>query len=1158
MKKSVTIALLLLFAFFGVIFITTTLQAEVGYSNVGEGTVSPQELQTEINYPNIGGGTIPPQELQRESIDSSFWFSYFMAYVFRFLLILSFSIIAITLIYGALLYLLSSRSTDFFKVKVAKEWIMGAMRGAFLILFAVILLSFIGDQFVLFRQIELREQSPIGDHVGLNWEIRNIYFQIPVGLLVEDAILNNTAKKKLDDVLVAAKKAEKTANSIEEGNRKLMRILDECPEDATCCDGDRCCGGPTTGDPHNVYGNSIDIITAKVYLDHSLYTFVDLGMGPFSSYGVVRLNPSEIMLEKSIPTIGGIKLYGEDRIGTEMALRIAVGYSSNDIEYGTLSVSCVGGVVGRFVWNNDVPFCIGEDENTVVGRGLIYINPRFSFDSEAPGKGFIEISGGSARCPENTIWSKDERGWLLRCGNDCLAYYNALPENIKNTITHTNYPEHNFPPIYPIWTVDRLVLCPNDDMSSPTEPWALSCAEDCGVCPTIQYRVNDTIDNIEKNMRQLEEDMEYLLMTKEPLKEELYQLYKIYMLKSLGKEEVMGYSTYLTDRYYYERNQVAITTDTEKTEVGEYLWDWGRWIENITYNVLDINNEPVEENDPTTIFLKRMGTNHIISEALEKAKEKKEEGIQRLGKRERNEEDTTSLQLEENKAFTVIRSLAKNILNFVKKNINLDIVIEAENKDGIFEECLKNKITGTGEGKSEEEKIEECFIGADQCLIENNLSADFFLEFYKKNIEIFYSICKLTPPEDAGDYLSCGLEIPMGETIDLTWNHLMAVLKVIDDYIEQGRILLEEQEVINMGSYDCGCYCSGPGGNPGCPAEPPEIPIRAIAPDRFPVNAEEMRCGEIKEKKECVDDSDCASPYYLLFAPWKEYVCGDKGLCDCPTPGPTHCNPSTCCCVCEADNPVSCCECGGCVIGCDREIIRCWHERVLLTREQMKKLVGFREDKRVCENIVIKVDDGCNEDFPIKRDAYLCVDNAEECINNNNLCCCTDEERNKHTCDENNCFTFYESINILTAGHFTPISGLSRKIYTENLCHPLNADIRSEEESEVCKSNACKCPISCKSNSHPVCGCCPYITKHELITRKLNYSRREIDMCLNTDLEGILVGDVSEKVLLYSPIVEHYDIPRATKKIIETSDGINYFSTSEFNWFCCSTDNNEE
>jgi hypothetical protein len=288
----------------------------------------------------------------------------------------------------------------------------------------------------------------------------------------------------------------------------------------------------------------------------------------------------------------------------------------------------------------------------------------------------------------------------------------------------------------------------------------------CPSCPNINPPVQAKISEIESYMSQLSSDLDELLLAKEPIKEDLYQLYKVIMLKSLGNRHVINYNSLLLERRRYDRESVIIDTDREILQIGSYFWDWTQWIGNILYQI-EVNGKILEENDPVTFYLRMPENKQIIKNALELAQEAKKNDIQALGKYKKVEH-----------VFS---------FNFFQKAI-------------IFAEKIFKKDV---RGVYAETKLEEL----DRCIREKNLDLSVV------EINEIVEICGLAFDKtelqfrSLGDYLSCGMEIPAGETLELTWNHLMEVLDTVDKYEGEGRKLIEQQAKMNELSRQCNCPC---------------------------------------------------------------------------------------------------------------------------------------------------------------------------------------------------------------------------------------------------------------------------------------------------------------------------------------------------------------
>ena len=360
-----------------------------------------------------------------------------------------------------------------------------------------------------------------------------------------------------------------------------------------------------------------------------------------------------------------------------------------------------------------------------------------------------------------------------------------------------------------------------------------------------------------------------------------------------------------------------------------------------------------------------------------------------------------------------------------------------------------------------------------------------------KSWKHFFQICGVsiddTTAETPSNYLSCGMEIPIGEAMDLTWNHLMEILNTVDAYEKKGRDLIEKQEYMNELSRPCACPCEGHG---DCIQGSSSITIPSLTQAKEGTSNCEKYLGEgwySDEERLCMIVSattpgrPCArivdNRGVRIYDADGKIVCGkgetvvgdgssasDQSLCcsrDC-TPEDykmlENCTPNTS--MIKTRQVLSSSfapdDCGECNLTCDIVAIRKAHKEVLETRKELKELA--------------------------------------------------------------------EKAHVLIHGFYNKP--------TENLCDPLNEDIRSNEEKNICLQEKEK-----------------LITKHELITRKLNYSRSEFNACLirPEELENVLMGRMSGKSLIFGPVAEEENLPRYTK----TKDRGEPVNTSNFNWFCC-------
>ncbi len=676
MKKSLLVTLFLflffLFCFSGVVFGSTA-------------------LQTEIIYPDIGGGTIPPHTLQKEGIAPPLWSSYFLVYVFRLLFILSFFVIFLVSVYGSILYFSSlSSSSNSVKIKSAKGWLMGAMQGALVISFSVIILSSIGNQFVLFRQINITDVNNQYTPMSLNWSLSNQYFQIPFGSIIEKALLNNHGKKNIYDIFIKTKHAERTAHKIEEVVEEFSEILSVCPSNKECDGVFFITPGPE--DPNNrpekinIFADPINLITAREYLNNDIYNFIDTSRTDFAlpinnwqRGDVVLGDPSAPggISSNDFDAINGpaIRLFGENRLDTEMALRLAIRHNNKDKDYGSLEISALENhkIIAKFNWSDDtlaLGQCSGEDQIIPRASAKIVINPIINILS-APGKGFINVffEDGPILCLQKieTIWTLNEsNGWLLRCIQNAQSYIDTLPSFYKNTFEYTHCPQEFVCENNTCTCIEEGPSCTNTNTICLKD---VDCRETMhylkgngwinytnlippvpeNLCPNLTYIISELIVEAEYYDNELLRELEDLHISRGFIENDLYNLLKATILKSLifesssDKELLLSYISFDFDRNYHGRGKdvTSVTTYNSSYYDDDYYSrggsDWSEWVDGINPDIEYIPHH----NDPVTFYLKMdllenplAGTaNNIINSALEIASRLKEGGIQYAGDR---------------------------------------------------------------------------------------------------------------------------------------------------------------------------------------------------------------------------------------------------------------------------------------------------------------------------------------------------------------------------------------------------------------------------------------------------------------------------------------------------------------------------------------------
>lgn len=1041
--------------------------------------------QTEVTYPAIPG-VLSPQEIIETAETEADILPLFIAYLLRLLLVVSVAVVVLTIIYGGFLHFLSE--DDIEKKKAAKSWILSALHGALIIFFSYSILHAISPRLAVFQLTDLTERER-GTQVDLEWRLRDTYFQVPLGLLVENAALNVNARDKIYDVLDAVDDAENVANAIVDGGEQLLEIIEECPEGMSCdCDEPYFYPSPIPffpRFPHMRPSNTLiipeDIDRRSVMpsdAPHGLHivlmekaiekikTEIEItGENEFTRELKIVVEKLEALLDAN-PTTESLRDIREelDNLLQKHKIRVKnlnketknalegllsalplsrTGFNDSTyyaqfenpwgpMPFGRTStfanagcyVVSVAMVIDTLLDQKVTPIDVRNYSLPYIVNGTTYgvvqnaANQYPELEAEklptieailgALDQGHMVIMGGTGP-PHNISRSGGghayvftgidrDKGVVYR-SDPGQPYWQTLPihefkrnnPTMADTIYRRSGAEQEDDFLYATLSNLKNFLLPIAEERInflfslfaeifKTEEVQASC---CPPCPEISPAVRMKIGEIRAYMGLFRYHLLKLIDTKAPFEENLFQLYKTSMIKTLGAKNLVTYTTLLLNRRHHEREEIDITTYEESKEIVSYYWnlwyywDWRKWIEDTIYKV-KIEGEIVEENDPVSFYLETPRHEKIIRDA------------ERLARRE-NWETRRSIPPYVWWYFNRFTELPP-ILPFNARQDKREIppfiwwaIVEKPMSigpdEGRYPPCpcpehppcptwpltsglIDKESPLYALRQSAEKMIEDLSQGmvADYVTATENIPQDISPEEFE---EMF---------DSPAEFLTCGMEIPVGEPIDIIWNYYTELLDTIDDYLVAGVCFYELQEIMNRLAEGCSCPCSSCS---GCDEDPP--------------------------------------------------------------------------------------YCGNCVLTCDKEEIYRAYEDVLAQREVLAEI----RDK----------------------------------------------------------------IAYLVTGYFN--------IETENVCHPLNQDIRSEGEKAVCAG-----------------GGSVTITKHELITRKLNYSRAELDACVTRPehFEDTLEGKRAGKIPLFGPIVEEEDLPRYTKT---KRDGA-VVNTHDLNWFCCSYTSLEE
>lgn len=369
-----------------------------------------------------------------------------------------------------------------------------------------------------------------------------------------------------------------------------------------------------------------------------------------------------------------------------------------------------------------------------------------------------------------------------------------------------------------------------------------------GSCPEISCAIAKKINEIMLYMFKHERDLWVIFFAKDLKKEGLYQLYKALMLKSLGIEHLLSYGSLLSEKSVFnDKEEVLIETDRDFTKIhryntsGEspYIWDWQKWINNIVYKQ-DIDCHVTISNDPATFYLRKPDADEIIKDAL-------------IGLAySRKQADIQYLQIERLLKKDTLLSQVEGVVKEVFSSQYIDLFFSSP----IIKKQLESlKIS------PEIVWYYNRFVKTRSPLLKASLSPDYNAVMILNNYflenginpsliteEEFLRILRLldispqsvtlaqirnTDITHPSDYLTCGMEIPVGETFQLIWDHFIDLLFTMDGYIVEGLYLLELQEYMNYLASFCSCPCM----DPCCECMPPAPGACVLTCDKAQINA---------------------------------------------------------------------------------------------------------------------------------------------------------------------------------------------------------------------------------------------------------------------------------------------------------------------------------
>jgi len=179
----------------------------------------------EINYPHLPfPGVLSPQVFRE--IPGEQAFPLYVKYFYYLFLMIAGLLALGVIISGGLFYLISAGAPV--KMIAAKEQITGGILGLVILLSSYLILATINPQLVILRLPglekvvlpEIKPPEPVEREAPK-------YFQIPLGIIIENAVLSEEAQKKLDNIYLTAEAAAKSANELYALSEEIHSLVTE-------------------------------------------------------------------------------------------------------------------------------------------------------------------------------------------------------------------------------------------------------------------------------------------------------------------------------------------------------------------------------------------------------------------------------------------------------------------------------------------------------------------------------------------------------------------------------------------------------------------------------------------------------------------------------------------------------------------------------------------------------------------------------------------------------------------------------------------------------------------------------------------------------------------------------------------------------------------
>ncbi|MDO8435851.1 MAG: pilin [bacterium] len=271
----------------------------------------------EIQYPTIPfSNTETPNQFIQKIRDGVYLpetaLPLYVKYFYNLFLYFSGFIILGTIVWGGFKYLTASGAPG--KMLEAKQWIVGGASGLIILFSSYVILITINPQLtVLSLGGIVKVELPKIDVLPVPESGTPVYFQVPTGKIIENAIINEEGIKKMRIAKETAEATRKTAEELKKLTEELKNLTDKCRCNTSQCSGPDACSGigcPEATCDLSVIDrkiaqvkeaidrlkiNQTQILAARASL---IYEFLELkkaGVLTSLAYGVIDYNTSLIL-----------------------------------------------------------------------------------------------------------------------------------------------------------------------------------------------------------------------------------------------------------------------------------------------------------------------------------------------------------------------------------------------------------------------------------------------------------------------------------------------------------------------------------------------------------------------------------------------------------------------------------------------------------------------------------------------------------------------------------------------------------------------------------------------------------------------------------------------------------------------------------------------